>query len=401
MMNKRIIKIICIVLISILFIPNVYAAEEETLGDLRKTYEKLLAEKNANDKKTQAAKDEIAKKEAAIRQAEQDISKAKIEQGEAEAAIEESNENIENLKIESEKVLLYMQQMQSKNVYVEYVTGASSMTEMIMRMEAVNQVTAYIQETTKNLEKEIARNETLRLELIEKQEQLDKQIIAYQNTISKLYTNIDEYDKFALSIDDQVKMAKDNYEANKKICKDNLGKTDDSVKLNDCTNVPTNGGWLKPLTSGVITSTIGSRWGSYHNALDIGGNAEGTKIFAAAAGRVAGVLERTSCGGNRVYIYVDVKGHKYTTFYYHLLKINVKVGDIVDQNTVIGTVGGGRSTSSTYGGYDTCTTGAHLHFGVADGWYAYHVGKGYVITPPGFPNREGYRFSSRTDFYNG
>ncbi|MCM1053371.1 MAG: peptidoglycan DD-metalloendopeptidase family protein [Ruminococcus sp.] len=398
-MMKKIFKGLFVVLICIVFIPNVMA-KEETLGDLRKTYNDLLAEKRANDNKTAAAKAEIAKKEEETKQAEKDISNAENEQQEAEQAIEESNENIENLKLESEKVLLYMQQMQSKNVYVEYVTGASTMTEMIMRMEAVNQVTAYIQTTTKNLEEEIARNEKLRLELIEKQENLKKQIAIYQERIKNLYTNIDEYDKFALSIDDKVKMAKENLDANVKICKENLGKTDDNVKISDCSKVPVNGGWLKPLTSGVITSTIGTRWGSYHNALDIGGNAEGTKIFAAAAGRVAGIAERTSCGGNRVYIYVNVNGHQYTTFYYHLLKINVKVGDIVDQNTVIGTVGGGRSTSAAYGGYDTCTTGAHLHYGVADGWYAYHVTKN-IITPPGFPNREGYRFSSRFDFYNG
>lgn len=401
MMVKRIKKLFIFSIFFFIALPNVLAINEETLGDLRRTYEKFLAEKQANDNKTAAAKADIAKKEAAIKQAEADISKAEHEQEEAEKNIEESNKNIEQLKLESEKVLLYMQQMQSKNVYVEYVTGASSMTEMMMRLEAVNQVTAYIQDTTKNLELEIKRNQELREELIKKQENLSKQIVIYEETIKRLNSNLEEYDKFALSIDDQVKMARDNYEANKKICKENLGKTDDSVVLNDCTKIPVNGGWLKPLTSGVTTSPVGMRWGSYHNAIDIGGNGEGTKIFAAAAGRVAGIAERTSCGGNRVYIYVNVNGKKYTTFYYHLLRINVKVGDIVDQSTVIGTVGGGRSTATIYGGYDACTTGAHLHYGVANGWYAYHVGSGYVITPPGFPNREGYRFSARTDFYNG
>ena len=51
--------------------------------------------------------------------------------------------------------------------------------------------------------------------------------------------------------------------------------------------VITNDSWLKPLTHGRITSEVGYRWGSYHNALDIGGNSEGTPVYAAAAGVVS------------------------------------------------------------------------------------------------------------------
>ena len=99
-----------------------------------------------------------------------------------------------------------------------------------------------------------------------------------------------------------------------------------------------------------------------------------------------------------LYINVVVGGQKYTTYYYHLLKVNVKVGDVVTQNTVIGTVGG-YSTSTAHGGYDTCTTGAHLHFGVAKGFFTSTLIRNNVITPPGFPNSTGYKFSSRTDYY--
>ena len=53
----------------------------------------------------------------------------------------------------------------------------------------------------------------------------------------------------------------------------------------------------------------------------------------------------------------------------HLLSVNVSVNQTVDPNTVIGKVGGG-STASSNGGYDNCTTGAHLHFGMANGWHS-------------------------------
>ena len=63
------------------------------------------------------------------------------------------------------------------------------MTEMIMRAQAVNQVTAYIQTTTKNLEEEIKKNEELKVELVQKQEELEAQIESYQAVIAEQYGN--------------------------------------------------------------------------------------------------------------------------------------------------------------------------------------------------------------------
>ena len=381
------------------------AATAETLGDLRREYESLLAEKNEYDNKTDAAKQEIAKKQAAIAQAEEDITEAEDQYDEAELAIVESNEKISSLEEETKKVLLYMQQMQGQNAYVEYVTGASSMTELIMRVEAVNQVTGYIQTTTKNLEEEIKRNEDLKVELEEKQKKLADQITSYEAVIAEQYDNIDEYSEFSLSLEEQVDNAKNLYESYKETCKNTVGSTADDVILTTCSSVPLNSGWLKPLNSGVVTSaqgyrthpTTGQKY-KFHAAVDIGGNAEGTPVYAAASGVVSGIARRTSCGGNKVYVQVTVGGVRYTTYYYHLLAINVNVGDVVTQNTVIGTVGGG-STSTSRGGYDSCTTGAHLHFGVAEGWYSNEPPSSQVIAPPGFNNVVGYRFYSRTDYY--
>ena len=383
------------------------AATAETLGDLRREYESLLAELNEYENMTEAAKQEIARKEAAIAQAEEDITIAEGQYDEAELAIIESNETIASLEEETEKVLLYMQQMQGQNAYVEYVTGASSMTELIMRVEAVNQVTGYIQTTTKNLEEEIKKNEELKVELQERQRELENQITAFEQVIAEQYDNIEEYSEFSLDLETQVENARKLYESYRETCQSTVGSTSDDVVLSTCSNVPLNSGWLKPLTSGVVTSAQGYRTHpttgkvySYHKAIDIGGIAEGTPVYAAASGVVSATAYRTPCGGNRVYVQVTVDGVSYTTYYYHLLTINVNVGDVVTQNTVIGTVGGG-STASINGGYDTCSTGTHLHFGVAEGWYKNDPPQSSVITPPGFRNAVGYRFYSRTDYYTG
>ena len=113
-----------------------------------------------------------------------------------------------------------------------------------------------------------------------------------------------------------------------------------------------------------------------HNGVDIGGNSTGTKVFSAAAGKVNKVVNKSSCGGNMVYIQHTVNGKKYRTVYMHLHTIKVKVGDIVTANTQIGTVGGGES-------YDACSTGPHLHFGLLKGWegYTYYDPRNYVNLP--------------------
>lgn len=399
MKNKNIVCTILVFLITITWILSpiqVRAAEPQTLGDLKNELAALKKKKSDNEANQKYTESQIKAREQAIINAEAEISKAQGEMEAAEQKIEESNTKISELKGETEKLLLFLQQMKSQNEYMEYISGASSMTDLMMRISAVEQITSYNQDFLKKLEELIKENEALKIELEKKQKELEGKIVSYQATIKSLYGSLEAYDKFALDIDTQIKTMQSQVNAYVKLCaassKSYLG---DNELLTDCANVPYNAGWLKPLKSGTITSTIGTRWGSYHNALDIGGNKEGTNVYAAASGTVAGIIYRYRCGGNMVYINVNVGGKKYTTYYYHLLTVNVKYGQIVNQNTVIGTVGGGKQTQS----YDKCSTGAHLHFGVANGYYTGSIKKANVITPPGFPNKKGYKFKSRTDYY--
>ncbi len=416
-MRKNILMVLCFLCFFLLGSISVSAEDAKTLGDLRRIYNNLLEEKQKNDSLTAEAKAEIARKEAAIKQAEADIHQAEEDMEIAQANIDESNlkieesrQKIDKLTKEVEKVLLYLQQMQGQNAYVEYVSGASTMTDLITRIAAVEQVSDHIQNTMKaleeevhSLEAEVKRNEELKIELNNKKILLEKQSLEYKSIIAANFSKIGEYNKYALDINTQIKTAKQSLDSYVARCSEVVGRTDDDVLLSSCSRAPINTGWLKPLRSGIIMSEVGARWGSYHNALDIGGPSpfEGTPVYAAAAGVVSGRVERYSCGGNMLYIDVVVGGKEYVTYYYHLLRFNVNVGDVVDQNTVIGWVGG-YSTATSHGGYDSCTTGAHLHFGVANGFYnGYSPGSSRAIIPPGFPNRYGWRFSSREQMYVG
>ena len=184
----------------------------------------------------------------------------------------------------------------------------------------------------------------------------------------------------------------------------------DNEYLATCMDTVNNSGWLRPLTKGKVTSAFGMRfhptkkkW-QMHNGIDIGVS-EGTKAYAPGNGVVGAVVtmdewskykSSLKCGGQKIYINTYVNGVAYTVIYMHMLEVYVDVGDVVNANTVVGLTGGGKKTQQ----YDTCTTGAHLHYGVSKGVHYDGTSSSSkkmtanYINPPGFPAK-GSSFYSR------
>ena len=378
------------------------SAKELTLGDLRVRYEEALAKKSQYDSLSNEAKKEIANKEDALKDALSFLANVDSQILSLEENIRVSNEKIEQLKEQSKKVLQYLQVLQGENAYLEFVADSSGVSDLLRRIEAVKEIIYYVEDTLATLDEEVQNNAKLILELKLKKEETKKDVVSYQSRIENLYGNLENYDKYALSINEEYEVLKKQYETYQNLCLMNAGRVDDAVLIEDCNVIPINGGWMKPLESGHITCIVGVRYGTFHDGIDIGGNLEGTPVYSAATGVVKAIVPLTSCGGNRVYINALVGGEEYTIYYYHLLQFgDIQVGDIVTQDTVIGYVGGGRSTSALYGGYDYCTSGTHLHFGVQKGWSSsINIIEEQVIVPPGFLNSTGYSFSRREDFYN-
>lgn len=118
-------------------------------------------------------------------------------------------------------------------------------------------------------------------------------------------------------------------------------------------------GKLNNPAEGIITSPYGMRTHpvkktqSMHKGIDIAGG--GTNILAAANGKVV-IAKNGYNGGFGNYIKIEhgsIGGTKIDTLYAHLAKIEVSVGDTVNQGKKIGVMG-------TTG----MSTGVHLHFEV-------------------------------------
>ena len=383
-----------IVVFIVLILGTLNVKADDTLGDKKRYLQALQQQKADNEyakSRTQAEinsqNKQIANAHSAVEQAEVDIEIAK-------KRIIESNEKIDATKDESAKLLVFYEIMQGDNNMLEYITGAATMTDLIMRIESVSQILEHNQSKIKELENLIVENEELQVNLKKKEEELNQKIVEYEANVRDLKGNLSELVEVVLDIDSQI-------EAQKKIIEyyEDIGCRDDQL-ISECeAQLVNNGRWLKPTDKGYISSDFGYRsfylngapYSDYHNAVDVAGSGAGAPIYAAAGGVVVAVIWRSSCGGNQVYINVTVQGQRYTIFYAHMLDVYVRVGDVVTSQDVIGTVGGGGQTLRSYGGWDTCSTGWHLHFGVANGYYLggdyddYNVLVAKSIRPPMMP----------------
>ena len=385
-MMKKITKTFLIVLSIFLLIDNVDAKSLKSLKDQLAKDEANMASLIKKEKETQKKIDAANKETSSLND---DIVKFQKQIEESEAKIDELNESIASKKQEIDSLLSFLQISNGENVYLEYVFQATSFTDFIYRSSVVEQLSKYNDDLIDEMHNMIEENKKL-------QEQLNKQIKESENSIDKLEATLKKYDLDMNDIDDEQQTVQDKIKARKieiqgfeATYKKNNCKEDMDVE--DCLGVPYADGFTRPLNQGRPTSEFGRRYHptrhywSTHNAIDIGGNPTGTKVYASAAGRVTSIVRKASCGGNMVYIQHTIKGVKYRTVYMHLHSINVKVGDIVTITSVIGTVGGGES-------YDRCSTGAHLHFGIMKGWsgYTYYNPRNYVKFP-----KLGVRFNTR------
>ena len=302
----------------------------------------------------------------------------------------------------------YYQILSGNNTYMEFITDSSSMTELIMRSDAIEQLSSYNQEKLLELENLIDDTEQKQVELLEYEDELNANVADYQKQLEEIDSSLIQFSDISMSIDEQIEMLEDSIETNENMgCKESETLNACTLRLSrendvDYTWYVNNYGWLKPVTKGRISSLFGWRsvpgQSSYHSGIDIA-ISEGTNVYPAASGVVIRTVSRSSCGGNQIYIQAVVNGEVYTMQYAHLLEVYVKKGDTVDVNDVIA-LSGGYSTASRYGGYDTCTTGAHLHFGVSKGAYtSFSNYTANLIDPPGFPGK-GSWFYSRTQWFD-
>lgn len=361
-------KLVFLTTLVIMIFPfNVYA---KTLQDLYNELASLQSELASNKNSRALTENEVNKLQEEILNINRTIEKQKEEIEEAEEDIHESEDSIIEKGKETDELLKFLQVTTGENKYLEYLFEADSYTDFIYRYEVVKQLSNYNSTLIKELETLIKELEQKQIDLEKKNEQLD---IDRKNLNTKLNTlryNLASFDKEGASLEDDIA----NMNKQIKAYEDMGCKKDQD--LDKCTATINAFGWKFPVAKGCVTSNFGWRtfWlngrtvTDYHYGMDLSCMSEGSPVYAAADGIIYSIINRSNCGGNMVYIRHMVNGKKYTTVYMHLLSFGdaVRLNGVVTDSTVIGYVGGWSTRS-----YDGCTSGTHLHFGIASGWPDY------------------------------
>ena len=390
--------LLIILMLSSYFITPIAASAASQATTLKELKDELAA-LQAKKKNTENQKNQTA---AEINQKNRDISNAysEIEVSEnqikiAKDDIQKAEEKINEYDAKTQEMIKFYQIMSGENTYLEFITDSANMTELIMRIDAVEAIVEYNQNVLKELEQSIKELEQKQVDLKNYEVQLNNNIASYEQKIKQLDSKLLALEDDAIDINEEIYNLKEtiNFYVN-------LG-CKDGDRLDVCSTNANNASWLKPVAKGRVNSLFGWRnlegKSSFHSGIDIG-IAEGTPVYAIANGTVFNVVYKSNCGGNKIYVQCIVGGQKYTYVFAHLLSISVKTGDKVTTNTVLG-ISGGQSTATRNGGYDRCTTGAHLHISISKGYYtSYSNFVANLINPPGYPGKGAY-FYSRTQWF--
>lgn len=357
-------RIIGFLLVFLIIFSISFRVEAKTLRDLKNelaAYEKEMNQAKTKKNMTQSEINSINSRVKKIRETiEKDQDNIKKTEGEIVVLEQKAEEKEDQIK----DIIAFLQITNSENAYMEYVFGAKSMEDLILRSAVSEQMVAYNDDLINDY------NNTI-IEYKAKNEDLKKQITNLNSEQDNLKTELVSLGDSLADAQEEVASAKSLVDAQKKLIdyyQNKLGCKDDQ-DINKCGTIPFSGKMIRPLTSFSITSEYGyrihpvTRQYKFHSGIDLAGGS--TDVYAVAPGTVAGISWKNSCGGTMLFIHHNINGSYYTVTYMHLYKVNVKVGDYVDQNTKVAVTGGSKSLTP----WDSCTTGRHLHFSISRGLY--------------------------------
>ena len=248
--------------------------------------------------------------------------------------------------------------------YWSVLFRASSFSDLLSRLDAVNEIMEYdqrvinrlkdlqveISEKKADLEDSKAQSEAARAELVSKKKELDAKRQEAIALIQEIQSNENQYQGALKSLDQEEEaIQRKIVQLSKELAAQQTAQGKPAQS--------SSGGYIWPVDSRYITSTMGGRTSpggvgsTNHKGTDIGRVGYTSPIYAAKAGTVI-VSQYSSSYGNYV---VVSHGSGNTTLYGHMSSRKVEVGQYVNQGAVLGITG---STGNS--------TGPHLHFEVTE-----------------------------------
>lgn len=358
-MMKKFLKVtfICLVLVGLIASTfaeqnEAYAARSDTLG----YYEEKLAEFK---KQAQDNANAINMTQSQITNAKSEIERLKNETTTLTNEVNTLTEEIEKYKTQineklsqSKQILEYKQIANDRNLYIEYVFKADSITDLINRGYVIKELMEYNDKTIKELEQIIADNEKRQSEIDTRKKKIDETQEQLAKNVTALGEKKESLQSGGVNIQQQIKIYEEQVNMYKKLgCKSN-----DVIGV-DCAVNSGTGVFRRPTTTGYITQEMYYTSSYTHRAVDIGSKkGTGEKIYPVANGRITSIYKDyygALCLAIEHYNVND--GKYYTSLYVHMSSYapGLKVGQNITSNQYIGYMG---ATGKAYG--------VHLHIEV-------------------------------------
>ena len=384
---KKALNIFLIIVLMIPFLTVPVKVEAQTLRELKEELEKTKqelknqqAQEKLNQEQINKINANINNINATIKQIGDDMIKLSEEIAAAEIEIKEKDAQIK-------EVVNFLQVSRGESEYMEYIFGAKDFTDFIYRMSITEQMTNYNDRLIDEANTLIENNKKKQVELTNKEKELKNKQEELKKELSKVKADLSKIYDIFVDLEESIKVQESTVKLYEEDLKCGLDEDTDAclerVLRENLEAALKSAIFTRPLTSGYISSNYGNRcfwlngvWTcDFHTGIDIAAPL-GTPIYSTSVGVVTAITPRYHCGGNMVFIHHWIDGKTYTSLYMHMYQINVKVGDVVSGNTVIGTVGGDPGVTW----WDSCSTGSHLHFTLLNGL----VGDDYVAWSSGF-----------------
>ena len=248
--------------------------------------------------------------------------------------------------------------------YWSVLFRADSFTDLLSRLDMINEIMAADQRVIDQLKDLQAQIETAKTELETNKAEEEAAKSELEARKSELNTQRSEANALIQQLaanESETEAALDELEAEQDAIRAEIQRLNEQLIAQQAANgnsVQSNpGGYIWPVDSRYITSTVGGRaspggiGSTNHKGTDIGRVGYTSPIYASKAGTVI-VSQYSSSYGNYVAI---SHGSGNTTLYAHMSSRKVSVGQYVNQGDVIGITG---STGNS--------TGPHLHFEVTE-----------------------------------
>ncbi|HLS09717.1 PcsB-like coiled-coil domain-containing protein [Lentibacillus sp.] len=383
---------------------------EEKIEENLDQQESVNSEIDTIDQELSSTREKIEAKENEIADTNAQLDELSNQIDELNSEIEQLKEDIRELKerIEKREELLKdrLRAIQSNGGsmnYIEVIFGAKSFGEFISRSSAVNTIMkqdkdimethkrekqeveakqAEVKDKKQDIEQKKAEVEDKKASLTNQKDeleslksQLSEQMAEKEDKLSELEESEEELHQHKMSLEEEQQVLRDQAEVIEKAMKeakqdlDQLSKPSPSNGSNGSDSSNGSGSNLSAGGTGIFDWPVNGRFSSpygprdmgsgYHYGIDIAAST-GTTIQTAAPGVVTR-SDYSNSYGNVVYVYHPQ--HDKTTVYAHMSQRSVSLGQSVSAGQKLGAVG---NTGNSYG--------AHLHFEVHNGEWAYHGG---------------------------